>query len=190
VAANLAALGAKVSLFGGNWGGRSRRAICAGPCPRLGMPARACMADARRITTSRRASSRVTSRWCAWIASSARPWPFRLEQIAHPAHQGSSLPKLDVLVVSDYDKGVVTDALAERVLEECHRRGVPTLVKPKTSRLIRLSRRHGHRVQQEGSRLFRHAQLSDEKSIEEAGRALLAHFGCAAVVITLGEAMA
>src|ERR1019366_6984425 len=27
----------------------------------------------------------------------------------------------------------------------------------------------------------------DDKSLDEAGRALLAHFGCAAVVITLGE---
>jgi len=29
--------------------------------------------------------------------------------------------------------------------------------------------------------------LVDEKSVEEAGRALLAHFGCSAVVITRGE---
>jgi len=29
--------------------------------------------------------------------------------------------------------------------------------------------------------------LTDEKSFEEAGRALLAHFGCGAVVITRGE---
>jgi D-beta-D-heptose 7-phosphate kinase / D-beta-D-heptose 1-phosphate adenosyltransferase len=28
--------------------------------------------------------------------------------------------------------------------------------------------------------------LTNDKSIEEAGRALLAHFGCAAIVITLG----
>ncbi len=30
-------------------------------------------------------------------------------------------------------------------------------------------------------------ELTDDKSIEEAGRALLAHFGCAAVIITLGQ---
>ncbi len=29
--------------------------------------------------------------------------------------------------------------------------------------------------------------LGDERSVEEAGRALLAHFGCSAVVITHGE---
>jgi len=29
--------------------------------------------------------------------------------------------------------------------------------------------------------------LADEQSVEEAGRALLAHFGCSAVVITRGE---
>jgi len=29
------------------------------------------------------------------------------------------LPRLDALVVSDYDKGLITDALADRVLDEC-----------------------------------------------------------------------
>ncbi len=48
----------------------------------------------------------------------------------------SALGRLDALVISDYDKGVVTDPLADRVLTECHRRGVPALVKPKTSRLF------------------------------------------------------
>src|SRR5205807_1197118 len=48
----------------------------------------------------------------------------------------TSLRQMDALVVSDYDKGVVTDALADRVLSECHRVGVPAFVKPKTSRLF------------------------------------------------------
>jgi len=48
----------------------------------------------------------------------------------------STMANVDALVISDYDKGVVTDTLAERVLAECHRRGIPALVKPKTSRLF------------------------------------------------------
>src|SRR3989475_9419602 len=48
----------------------------------------------------------------------------------------TSLRQMGALVVSDYDKGVVTDALADRVLSECHRVGVPAFVKPKTSRLF------------------------------------------------------
>jgi len=99
----------------------------------------------------------------------------------------SALPKLDVLIISDYDKGVVTDALAERVLEECHRRGVPTLVKPKTSRLFAYRGSTAIVCNKKEAGFFVTRQLTGEASVEEAGRALLAHFGCAAVVITLGE---
>jgi len=48
----------------------------------------------------------------------------------------ASLNAIDALVLSDYDKGVVTDALADRVLEFCRKSGVPAFVKPKTSRLF------------------------------------------------------
>ncbi len=48
----------------------------------------------------------------------------------------AALPRLDALVISDYDKGLITDALADRVLDECRRLGLPALVKPKTSRLF------------------------------------------------------
>src|SRR6266851_1042450 len=47
----------------------------------------------------------------------------------------SSLKKMDGLVLSDYDKGLITDAFADRVLGACHRLKVPVFVKPKTSRL-------------------------------------------------------
>src|SRR5262249_40671779 len=89
--------------------------------------------------------------------------------------------------VSDYDKGVVTEALANRVLDDCRRRGVPVLVKPKTSRLFSYRGATAIVCNKKEAGIFVSKELSDDKAIEEAGRALLAHFGCAAIVITLGE---
>ena len=186
VAANLAALGAKVSLFGATGADEAARDL-RGSLARLGIAGRGVLADARRITTVK---TRIIAR-NQQVVRVDREQPAALA----PAMERSlirrikaSLPKLDVLVLSDYDKGVVTDALAERVLEECHRRGVPTLVKPKTSRLFAYRGSTAIVCNKKEAGFFVTRQLSGDRSIEEAGRALLAHFGCAAVVITLGEA--
>jgi D-beta-D-heptose 7-phosphate kinase/D-beta-D-heptose 1-phosphate adenosyltransferase len=63
---------------------------------------------------------------------------------------------------------------------------VPVFVKPKTSRLYayRGARAIVCNAKEAGSYLTR--SLGEEKSFEEAGRALLAHFGCSAVLITRG----
>src|SRR5207248_10583391 len=98
-----------------------------------------------------------------------------------------ALQRLDALVLSDYDKGLITDDFADRVLSAAHQLNVPVFVKPKTSRLYAY---RGARVivcnaKEAGFYVTR--SVADEKSVEEAGRALLAHFGCGAVVITRGE---
>src|SRR5258708_2457265 len=98
-----------------------------------------------------------------------------------------SLQKLDALVFSDYNKGLISDSFADRVLSRCHQIKVPVLVSPKASRLYAY---RGARVVvcniEEAGRFVTHL-LVDDKSIEEAGRALLAHFGCSAMVITRGR---
>jgi len=97
------------------------------------------------------------------------------------------LEKFDGLVLSDYDKGLLGDGLADRLLNAAHQVKVPVFVKPKTSRLYAY---RGARAivcnTKEAGHYVGHT-LSDEKSVEEAGRKLLPHFGCAAVVITRGE---
>jgi D-beta-D-heptose 7-phosphate kinase/D-beta-D-heptose 1-phosphate adenosyltransferase len=99
----------------------------------------------------------------------------------------ASLPRLDALVVSDYDKGVVSDSLADRVLTECHRRGVPALVKPKTSRLFAYRGASVIVCNAKEAGFFVTQSLESDESVERAGRNLLAHFGCSAVVITRGS---
>ena len=98
-----------------------------------------------------------------------------------------ALKSVDALVLSDYDKGLITDAFADRVLHACHQLHVPVFVKPKNSKLFayRGARLIVCNTKEAGFYVSR--VLNDDKSIEEAGRALLPHFGCAAVVITRGE---
>ncbi len=98
-----------------------------------------------------------------------------------------SLKKLDALVLSDYDKGLINDGFADRVLHACHQNKVPVFVKPKTSRLYAYRGARAIVCNAKEAGFFVTRALSGEKSVEEAGRALLPHFGCAAVIITRGE---
>src|SRR5271165_4100312 len=185
VAANLAALGAKVEAFGvigeDEPGSALRRCVRAAEIADQGI-----VADKYRVTT-------VKTRVIARHQQIVRIDHERREPVAAPVEEKlfrqlvSSLKKLDGLVLSDYDKGLITDAFADRVLSACHRLKVPVFVKPKTSRLYAY---RGARVivcNAKEAGFFVTRSLHEEKSFEEAGRALLAHFGCSAVVITRGE---
>jgi len=97
------------------------------------------------------------------------------------------LKSLDALVLSDYDKGLITDELADRVLSAAHQLKVPVFVKPKTSKLYAYRGARAIVCNTKEAGFFVTRSVGDEKSVEEAGRALLAHFGCGAVVITRGE---
>jgi D-beta-D-heptose 7-phosphate kinase/D-beta-D-heptose 1-phosphate adenosyltransferase len=184
VAANLAALGATVLPFGAigedEPGDAIRQCLAA-----AGMPTKGLMADASRVTTVK---TRIVARQQQIVRVDREkrdPLSKSLEESLIRRIK-SALKGLDALVISDYDKGVVTDALAERVLTECHRCGVPVLVKPKTSRIFayRGSTAIVCNAKEAGFFVTRH--LDDDESVGQAGRALLAHFGCSAVVITRG----
>ena len=185
VAANLAALGARVEAFGVIGEDEPGRALRA--CLRAaGIREQGIVAAKSRITT-------VKTRVIARHQQIVRIDHERREPVPAPVEEKlfrqllSVLRKLDGLVLSDYDKGLITDAFADRVLSACHHLKVPVFVKPKTSRLYAY---RGARVivcNAKEAGFFVTRSLHDEKSFEDAGRALLAHFGCGAVVITRGE---
>jgi D-beta-D-heptose 7-phosphate kinase/D-beta-D-heptose 1-phosphate adenosyltransferase len=194
VAVNLADLAAHVEAFG-VIGGKNAAGKLRDDEP--GSVLRACLrqekiadrgvlADGRRVTT-------VKTRVIARHQQIVRIDHERHDSLAPATEEKlfrlvvASLKKLDALVLSDYDKGVINDAFADRVLHACHHYQVPVFVKPKTSRLYAY---RGARVivcnaKEAGFYVTR--TLSSEKTVEDAGRALLPHFGCAAVVITRGE---
>src|SRR5262249_4437696 len=89
----------------------------------------------------------------------------------------TALNRLDALVISDYDKGIVTEKFAERVLSAAHRQKVPVFVAPKRSLLYayRGARSIVCNTKEAGSILT--ITPTDDQSVADAGRKLLAHFG-------------
>jgi rfaE bifunctional protein kinase chain/domain len=185
VAANLAALGAKVEAFGvmGNdEPGRALRACL----DAAGIADRGVIAELKRITTVK---TRIIAKHHQVVrVDHERSEPLRPEtQEKLLRLLFAALKRVDALVLSDDDKGLVTDAFADRVLSAAHQLQVPVFVKPKTSRLYAYRGARAIVCNAKEAGFFVTRSLADEKSVEGAGRALLAHFGCSAVLITRGE---
>lgn len=185
VAANLAALGARVELFGAIGADEPGRALQ--KCLReKSIFDQGVVANAKRVTTVK---TRIIARHQQVVrVDHERREPLRPE--TEKKLLGAlfrAMKELDALVLSDYDKGLITDDLAERVLSAAHQLKVPVFVKPKTSRLYAYRGARAIVCNSKEAGFFVTRSLGDEKSVEEAGRALLAHFGCSAVVITRGE---
>jgi D-beta-D-heptose 7-phosphate kinase/D-beta-D-heptose 1-phosphate adenosyltransferase len=185
VAANLAALGARVECFGAigkdEPGAALRKCLHASNIADKGV-----LTDPHRVTTVK---TRIIAKRHQVVRVDRERRESLRREIEEPLLRAlfAALKHLDALVLSDYDKGLITDNLAERVLSASHQLRVPVFVGPKSSRLYSY---RGARVivcNAGEAASFVNRSLGDEKSVEEAGRALLAHFGCAAVLITRTE---
>jgi len=185
VAVNIAALGGKAEAFGVIGTEEAGRALQ--KCLRAAnIMDKGVVADSKRVTTVK---TRIIARHQQVVrVDRERREPLRAEtqeKLLRPLFR--ALRYLDALVLSDYDKGLITDDFADRVLSAAHQLKVPVFVKPKTSRLYAYRGARAIVCNAKEAGFYVTRSLADEKSIEEAGRALLAHFGCSAVVITRGE---
>ncbi|HXM36709.1 MAG TPA: PfkB family carbohydrate kinase [Pyrinomonadaceae bacterium] len=185
VAANVAAFGARVEAFGAIGNDEPGHALL--NCLRAAnIVNKGVLSDSKRVTTVK---TRIIARHQQVVRvdhEHREPLrPATLERLLNSLF--AALKHLDVLILSDYDKGLITDDFAERVLSACHRLHVPVFVKPKTSRLYAYRGARAIICNAKEAGFFVTRSLGDDKSLEEAGRALLAHFGCSAVLITRGE---
>jgi len=185
VAVNIAALGGRVQMFGvtgEDEPGRALRASVRG----VSVDGSGILAEKSRVTTVK---TRVIARHQQIVRiDRERRDPLRPETEEKLLRLlFSALKRLDALVLSDYDKGLITDSFADRVLSACHQLKVPVFVKPKTSRLYAYRGARAIVCNAKEAGFFVTRSLADEKSLEDAGRQLLAHFGCGAVLITRGE---
>jgi rfaE bifunctional protein kinase chain/domain len=194
VAANLAALGARVQLFGVIGGKKSQnKSVDDEPGAALRAALRQAaigdagvLADPERITTLK---TRIIARHQQIVRIDHE----RRDPLSPATGERlfrallAALKNLHALVISDYDKGLITDDFAQRVLHACHQLTVPVFVKPKTSRLFAYNGARAIVCNTKEAGFYVTRSVSDDKSVEEAGRALLPHFGCAAVLITRGE---
>jgi len=185
VAVNIAALGGEVEAFGVIGSDEAGRAL--DRCLRVaGITHKGVVSDSKRVTTIK---TRIIARHQQVVrVDHERREPLRPEtQEKLLRLLFSALRHLHALVLSDYDKGLITDDFADRVLSAAHQLKVPVFVKPKTSRLYAYRGARAIVCNAKEAGFYVTRSLADEKSVEEAGRALLAHFGCSAVVITRGE---
>jgi rfaE bifunctional protein kinase chain/domain len=185
VAANIATLGARVEAFGVTGNDEPGRALQ--KCLRAANIAdKGVLADSKRVTTVK---TRIIAKHHHVVrVDQERREPLRTETQERLLRLlFSALKHLDALVLSDYDKGLITDDFADRVLSAAHQLHVPAFVKPKTSRLYAYRGARAIVCNAKEAGFYVTRSLADEQSVEEAGRALLAHFGCSAVVITRGE---
>jgi rfaE bifunctional protein kinase chain/domain len=185
VAANIAALGAKAEAFGAIGNDEAGRGLQ--KCLRAaGIGDKGVVADSKRVTT-------VKTRIIARHQQVVRVDRERQEALRAETQEKLlrllflALKQLDALVLSDYDKGLITDDFADRVLSAAHQLEVPVFVGVKTRKLYAYRGARAVTCNLKEASLLVSRPLTDEKSVEEAGRALLAHFGCSAVVITRGE---
>lgn len=197
VAANLAALGARVEAFGvvGAAGKRSARlgkakedaagAALRDCLRRAGASDSGIIADPDRVTTLK---TRIIARHHQIVRidhEQRDPVSPATEEKLFRAFL-ARLKVLDAIVLSDYDKGLLGDSLTERILNAAHQARIPVFVKPKTSRLLAYRGSHAIVCNAKEAGHYAGRTIADEKSLEEVGRALLARFGCTAV-ITRGE---
>jgi D-beta-D-heptose 7-phosphate kinase/D-beta-D-heptose 1-phosphate adenosyltransferase len=185
VACNVAALGGRVQMFGVT-GADDFSAELHRQLRKAGVDGRAVLVDRSRPTTVK---TRVVARHqqIVRVDRESRAALSAELQGKLARRVAAALPQLDALVLSDYDKGVISDELAERVLQVAHKAGVAVLVKPKTSRLYAYRGARAIVCNRKEAGFFATRSLEDDAAVEQAGRDLLAKFGCAAMVITLGD---
>jgi rfaE bifunctional protein kinase chain/domain len=99
----------------------------------------------------------------------------------------SALPEHDAVIISDYKKGIVSSELIREIIKKTKPRNIFVSVDPKTGHFhcyknVSLITPNIHEAS-----LASGIEIRDEKSLMNAGRALLRKISCDAVLITRGE---
>jgi len=99
----------------------------------------------------------------------------------------AALRRYDVLVVSDYAKGVVDTALLEALAAEHERRPFTWIIDPKRANFAHYRRASLVKPNRQEAAAAAGVEIVDDASLRRAGARLLELWQCAAVLISLGE---
>jgi len=97
------------------------------------------------------------------------------------------LPSCTAVVVSDYQKGVVTRGLMKVLVPLARRRGLPVLVDPKVRHFTLYRRATLVTPNQQEAEQATGLAIRDDDALRAAGQRILRQVGCEAVLITRGE---
>ena len=99
--------------------------------------------------------------------------------------------KPDVVILEDYDKGLMTESLVGQIIEACRHADVPVTVDPKLKRFPAYRKvdlfKPNLKELNEGLGLTPPVRPSDREGMSHAVEALMAKLGCERVFVTLGE---
>jgi D-beta-D-heptose 7-phosphate kinase/D-beta-D-heptose 1-phosphate adenosyltransferase len=98
-----------------------------------------------------------------------------------------ALPGCDALVLSDYQKGVVTPRLVRSLLALTRRRAIPVLVDPKVPHFSRYRRVSVVTPNQAEAEQASGIKIRTREDLHAAGRRILEMLRCEAVLVTRGE---
>ncbi|MCI0403316.1 MAG: PfkB family carbohydrate kinase [Acidobacteria bacterium] len=184
VAANLAALGARPAVFGlvgrDEAGQALRRELA-----RSRIAAGGIVVEAGRPTTVK---TRIIAEHQHVVRADweqAGPLPRALERRLLAAFRRAA-PHLNGVILSDYDKGVLTEALIAELLELCRQQKLPVFVDLKAAKrleagvtLVLVSQ---HRAEEIAT-----CRIDSDKTLQLVGRHLMARFPCSTLVVTRGS---
>jgi D-glycero-beta-D-manno-heptose-7-phosphate kinase len=185
VVSNLLELGAAaapVGVVGDDWAGAELRRRCA----ELGAETAGISTDASRPTTLK---TRIVahSQQVVRADREARGPVSRATEEAVIAHFAAALPGAEVVIVSDYDKGLLTPRVLAATLGAAREARKPVCLDPK---IRHFAHYRGVDVvtpnQQEAERAAG-VEITGEASLLEAGARIRAQLDCGHVLITRGE---
>lgn len=190
VVKNLYALGAKVdlvSVVGQDGAGQELQRLLEGMCrPHLIVDVQRPTTVKTRVISDEKHVLRVDEESTQWISDLVAEQALEsLDQVL----SGSDRPH--VVVVEDYDKGMMSPAFVKSMLARCREAGVPVAVDPKFRQFglyegVALFKPNLKELN-EGLRLEMAAHPKNVAAMKEAVEALMAQLQCERIMVTLSE---
>ncbi len=182
---NLISLGAKV-FAGGVIGNDNAGKHILGELKRLGVNTEAICIEEGRITTEK---SRI-------MASSQQIMRYDKEKIQAPANQSRTviidfitqkINEFDVILLSDYNKGVLGDDMCKAIIELASKHQKKVLIDPKGTNYTKYQHAYLITPNRKETTEITHIDLEDDKALLAAGTKLKKDLHLQKVVMTLGN---
>ena len=183
VARNLASLGARVRLAGVVGPDENGERLL-DLCQAASINTDAIVVGDQRRTTVKTRFIAGTQQVLRVDSETAEPLDFAMQRQLIARLEGG---RADAIIISDYAKGAVTDAVIRAPIEFAHRRNLPCVVDPKSTRFERYAGCTVITPNADEASASRGHPIRNDAESEAAGRTLLSAVGCEAAVITRGR---
>lgn len=97
------------------------------------------------------------------------------------------LPSCDVVLIEDYNKGLLTKSLIKHIIETSIQKGSPITVDPKFDHFFDYQKVHLFKPNRKECEAVLGMKLNSRKVLFEAGQSILNKLQCDHILITLGE---